>query len=190
MSKQHKRRLNVLSWVSPFVALALIAFLFTSSIGRASLRTVTRGVTGQPLICTVSSFYSIDTNEQTPGSIRIEGRGLATCKNDQGVSNEIPVSSVITARAVGNWANAGELTFSANSASFAIPRDLTQMQDVYEIKRYASDLNDRSAPMALFSGTQQGLVIEMRFTSTTQALSKIELTSMALHFDESAPTLD
>lgn len=184
MSQQQQQgRLNIVGWLSPVVAFALLAFLFTSSIGRTQDQTPT-------LICTISSFYSVDANEQISDTIRIEGRGLAVCRNDQGFSTDIPVSSVITARAVGDWTNAGEISFSGNSSSFVVPRDIGQMQDTYDIKPFASDLADQSAPTILFGGRRHDLMIEMRFSSSTQAFQKIDITSMSLHFDESAPTLD
>ena len=209
MSQHHERRherLSIISWASPFVAFALLAFLFTSSIGRTQDQTTNltdpraksflgsagshRAQSTQQLICTISSFYSIDANEQISDVIRIEGRGLATCKNDQGFSTDVPVSSVITARILGNWSNAGELSFSGNSSSFVIPREIAQMQDTFDIKPFASDLNDKSSPTIFFQGQRHDLMIEMRFSSSTQALQKIEMISMSIHFDETAPTLD
>lgn len=195
------RRLNVLSWLSPFVAIALVAFLFTSSIGQGqaprfsdtkakSFVDSAGSKTSHELICTISAFFSIDANEQVADTIRIEGRGLASCKNDQGFSTDVPVSAVVNARAMGNWANAGELSFSGNSSSFVIPREIGQLQDTYSIKPFASDLAEKATPTILFGGAQHDLMIEMKFSSTTQAFEKIEITSMSLHFDETAPTLD
>jgi hypothetical protein len=200
---QQQERWYVISWASPFVALLLLVLLLTSSIGQTqdqvpaltdarakSFLGGTRSRATQQMICNVSAFYSIDANEQVSDVIRIEGRGLATCKNDQGFATDVPVSTSMTARAVGNWANAGELSFSANSSSFVVPRELAQMQDSYSIKPYASDLNDKFTPTVLFGGEQHGLIIEMKFSSATQAFQRISIQSMTIHFDESAPTLD
>jgi len=186
-------RWNVLSWASPFVAISLMAFLFTSSIGQGqspSMNDSSRAKTSHEMICTISAFFSIDSNEQIASSIRIEGRGLATCKNDQGFSTDVPVSAVVNAKAMGSWSNAGELSFSGNSASFVIPREIGQLQDTYSIKSFASDLNDKTSPTLLFEGAQHDLMIEMKLSSTTHAFEKIEITGMNLHFDEAAPTLD
>ena len=183
-----QQRLNVLSWTSPFFAITLIAFLFTSSIGQG--QDPAKSKTSHELICTISAFFSIDANEQVADAIHIEGRGLASCKNDQGFSTDVPVSAIVNARAMGNWANAGELSFSGNSSSFVIPREIGQLQDTYAIKTFASDLSDKATPTILFGGAQHDLMIEMKFSSATQAFEKIEITSMSLHFDETAPTLE
>ena len=183
-------RLNVLSWASPLVAVALLAFLFTSSIGQTQGRSSKARAIEQPLICNISAFYSIDANAQVSDALQIEGRGLATCKNEQGFSTESPISVVISARALGSLTNAGELSLSGNSSSFVIGRELSQMQDRYELKPFASDFNDKSSPTLLFVGQEHQVIIEMHFTSATQAVRKLEIVSMAIHFDETAPTLD
>jgi hypothetical protein len=198
---------TLLSWLTPFVATGLVAFLFTSSIGQGQSKAFSRariksilnapnGMTATPqierqlMVCTISSFFSIDANEQVADTIHIEGRGLASCKSEQSETSEIPVFAVIDAKAVGRWANAGEISFSANSATFVIPRELAQIQDKYLVRALGSEVSDRTAPSLLVEGTQNGIVIEFRLSSSTEALRKLEITAMTLHFDENAPTLD
>lgn len=138
------------------------------------------------MICTISTFFSIDANEQVSGTMHIDGRGLASCKNAQGFTTEVPVFADLTVRAVGNWANAGELSFSANSSAFVIPREIGQIQDKYVLK----PLSGNNSKTLLFEGSSHDLVIEEKLTTATDALQKIEITGMSLRFDESAPTLD
>ena len=202
------KRWTILSWLSPVVAIALVGFLLTSSIGQTQTsaqaptftdnkvkslmggRATANNRSTAQMICTVSSFFSIDSNEQVNGTIHIEGRGLASCKNDQGFTTEVPVFADLEAKAVGNWANAGELSFSANSSSFIIPREIGQIQDRYTVKTFASDLADKTNPTVLFQGAQHDLVIDMKLSSATDAFQKIEMTGLTLRFDENAPTLE
>ena len=181
------KRWIVLSWISPFLAFGVVAFLFTSSIGQGSPSRSARSAS--QLICTVSSFFSIDANEQAAGTIHVEGRGLASCKNEQGFVTETPVFADLDARVVGNWANAGELSFSANSSSFVIPQEIAQIQDSYTPKTFGQEL-DRPSPTVLFEGAQHNLMIDMKLTTSTDAFQKLEITSLKLRFDENAPTLD
>lgn len=183
-----QNRWTVLSWTSPFLALALIVFLFTSSIGQG--QAPLRGRASQQLICTISSFFSIDAGEQVSGVLEIEGRGLANCKNDQGFSTDVPISATLSARATRDLTNAGELSFSGNSSSFVVNREIGQLQDTFVVKPYVSDVNDKSTPTVVFEGAHHDLIMEMKFSSTTDAFQKIQVTNLALHFDENAPTLE
>jgi hypothetical protein len=173
------------------IALAAAAFLLTASIGQGqSPRAAANGAVSQQLICTISAFFSVDSDEHLAGPLQIEGRGLASCKNDQGFRTDLPVSLLLQARAVGDWTNAGELSFSANSSSFVIPREIAQLQDSYRVKSFASDFSDPSSPTLLVEGTEHDLIMDVRLSSSTAALQRIEIAGFTLGFDETAPTLE
>lgn len=184
---------SVMSWLSPFAALGLMGFLFTSSIGQGQIssafhRSRTVNPANLAFKCTLISFFSFDANEEVSDLIHIEGRGLATCRNAQGVSTEIPVDGDLEAIVTAPLANSGDLSFSANSAAFVVPREIGQLQDRFTVKTVVRDLSGQ--PTVLLQGAQQGLVIEMKFVSSTQTFRKIEVRALTLHFDETAPTID
>lgn len=139
------------------------------------------------MICSVSSFFSVDSNEQVGDRIKVEGRGLATCKNDQGFTTEVPIKTEIDAKVVGSWANAGELSFSANSSSFILSREIGQLQDVYRVKLFASEIEKSRY---FFEGTDHDVMMDVKLSSSTDALQKVQVQEMNIRIDENAPDLD
>lgn len=141
------------------------------------------------LTCQMSAFFSFDDSDNVGSILKTEGRGLLSCKNDQGFLTEMPVYADLDARVVQSLANSGELSFSANSSAFVIPREVSQLQDEYAVRPFSWNDPTASTPSLLFRGDKHDLVIEMKLNSSTQALSRIEITKMNLRFDDSAPTL-
>ncbi len=178
---EYANRWSLLSWISPLIALGLVAFLITSSVGHAA-------TTQQ--ICTLSSFFSFDSDTQATATIHIEGRGLATCRSDQGVVADIPVFADLEATVIAPLANSGELTFSSNSSAFVVPRELAQLQDRFTVRTYGFQSTHPDSPTMIFHGSQNDLVIQMKLTSSTQAFQKVSVKAITLRFDESAPTLE
>ncbi len=182
--------------VAPFAALSLLALVFTASVGRGQSDPAARRALGSrvergstDLTCQLSSFFSFDGSDNVGATLRTEGRGLLTCKNDQGFTTELPVFADLEARVTQNIANSGELSFSANSSAFIIPREVSQLQDRYDVRPFSWNDPASSNPALLFRGDKHDLVIEMKLTSSTQALNRIEITRLNLRFDDSAPTL-
>ncbi|RYZ69120.1 MAG: hypothetical protein EOP05_15310 [Proteobacteria bacterium] len=189
-------RWNLLSWTSPVVALGLFVLLFTASVGQGQSDPQARRILGSGiergstnLICSMSTFFSFDSSDNVGDLIKSEGRGLVNCKNDQGFATEVPVYADLEARVVQTMRNTGELSFSGNSAAFVIPRELGQLQDEYEVRPFSWNDPASQNPNVLFRGLQHDLVIEMKLSSSTQALSRIEVTRITLRFDETAPDL-
>ena len=183
------RNWGLVSWATPFIALVLTAILLSSSIGRGQGRDGARSPTGQ-MVCTISSFFSFDANDGLRDILVSEGRGLANCRNDQGFATEFPVSMSFEAAVVGSIANSGELSFSANSAPFTVSREVSQLQDKFEIRTYARASVARSAPALLLRGLAHDLAIQMSLATSTDAFEKIQLRSLTVAFDENAPTLE
>jgi hypothetical protein len=189
--------LNLLSWPSPVVAFGLFVLLFSASVGRGQAdpqarralgAAVERGTTD--LVCSMSTFFSFDGSDNIGDILRTEGRGLVNCRNDQGFSTEIPVYADLEARVVSAMSNKGELSFSGNSSAFVIPREVGQIQDRYEVRPFS--WNDPAAqnPTVLFRGLRHDLVIEMKLSSSTQALQHIEVTALRLRIDDTAPDFE
>lgn len=141
------------------------------------------------LTCQLSAFFSFDGSDNIGDILKTEGRGLLNCKNDQGFSTELPVFADLDAKVVATLANSGELSFSANSSAFVIPREVNQLQDHYDVRPFSWNDPASQTPALLFRGDKHDLVIEMKMNSSTQALNRIEITGLTLRFDDSAPTL-
>lgn len=143
-------------------------------------------IDGAQMICTLSLFFSFDGTDKVGPQLAAEGRGLATCENDQGFTTELPVHAALKAEPLGEFVNTGELSFSANSSAFVVPRELNQIQDFYKIRTYASNYGPTNT--VVFRGGSHDLVIEMKLSTATQAFQKVKLNSLSLSFDENAPS--
>lgn len=179
----------LISWTAPFVALLCLVFLVFSSVSHGRELKSSRSTRGQ-MICTVSSFFSFDANDRVKDTVLVEGRGLANCRNDQGYTLEFPVATTFEAVVTGSMVNAGELSFSANTAPFVVSRELSQLQDRFEIRSYSQTASTAGATVILLRGTHHDLAMQMKLTTTTGAFENIQLRSLSVRFDENAPTLD
>lgn len=184
---------------SPLVAFSLLAFLFAASPGVGQIRAESSPSptmelpdrAPSQLMCSISAFFSFDQDDIAGVEGSIEGRGLATCTNDQGFQTELPVAAVVDASVAKDLTNAGEVAFSANTSLFVVPRDVHQIEDQYEIRHFSWTANQPSnEPLVVFRGTRHDLVIETKFASQTGGLDKIEIKSIRFRFDDAAPTLE
>lgn len=141
------------------------------------------------LVCSMSAFFSVESGDAVVPVSDLDGRGLISCTTDQGFSTEYPVLFDLKAELPPGVLKNGEITFSGNSSSFVVPRDIGQIEDSYRIR--VLDLEQRlNKPMTLvLRGKKHDLVIEMKFTSQIANQAPIKVRTLSLHFDDSAPDL-
>jgi hypothetical protein len=146
------------------------------------------------LICTLSAFFSTDLSPHLHSKsknerLRLEGRGLISCKNDQGFSTELPVLADLEAKFPEPPALESEFSFSGNSSPFVVSGDINKVHDRYHAQSRSWLKKNPTTPALLFRGMRHDLVMEMTLTSPLPGLSRLEVTGMRLHFDDSAPDL-
>jgi hypothetical protein len=155
------------------------------------------------LTCELSAFFSMDPAEQVGVEVTLDGRGLMTCRNDQGFSTEFPVMADLGVLVPKGTVQTSEFTLSANSESFIIPQDISQLQDTYSIHSATAENADRATPTHLslapgaaafnqplrLDGKNHELVIELRLTTRSQPISGLRVTTLNIRFDDSAPDL-
>lgn len=142
------------------------------------------------LVCELSAFFSVEPEDRLGQTASLDGRGLMSCQTQQGFTSETPVMIDLTAEIPRGLPTTGEITFSANSTAFVIPRDVSQAQDTYTLRSLARMPASLEAPSTLlFRGDKNDLAIELDLTSTTPGLESLNIKAMRLHFDESAPDL-
>jgi hypothetical protein len=141
------------------------------------------------LVCSLSLFLSFDSNDVIGNVAHIEGRGLTTCRNAQGFTTDAPVFADIDATVKG-VVPSGESSFSINASTFVIPREIGQINDVFDTRDFSWTDRTKADPTLVFRGRRNDLVLETKLTSATTQLSQIEIQSMRLRFDESAPDFD
>ena len=141
------------------------------------------------LICSMSIFFSFDSDEVISDHAHVEGRGLTSCKSEQGFSIDTPIYADLEIKLSGPVAP-GETTFSANSEKFVIPREIAQIDDRFEARKFSWTDHSKMQPTILFRGLRHDLAVEMKLSSTTTRLEKISFDSMRVRFDESAPDLE
>jgi hypothetical protein len=148
------------------------------------------------LICTLSAFFSTDLSAHVHSRakakeerIRLEGRGLISCKNDQGFSTELPVLVDLDAKFPEPPALESEFSFSGNTSPFVVSGDINKVHDRYHSQTHSWLKKSPTTPAFLFRGMRHDLVMEMTLTSPLPGLSKLEATGLRLHFDDSAPDL-
>jgi hypothetical protein len=143
------------------------------------------------LICTMSSFFSIDPDEIVDSKAIFDGRGLLSCRNDQGFTTELPVLVDVSAEFVGSQRAQGEIAVSGNSSPFVIPRDVNQLQDAYVVRTppvaTVAATNEASDASLLLRGLRNDLVMELKLNSQASDLKSLKITSLRLRFDETAP---
>jgi hypothetical protein len=155
------------------------------------------------LVCSMSLFFSVDPDDsllQNGGATKLDGRGLMSCKNDQGFTSELPILADVEAdlpktlrkvtTASGDNSVPSEVSFSANSSSFVIPREVNQIYDVYNVRTFSWDKSPGPGEVSLtFRGTRNDLVVGMKLNSRSANLSELKVKSLRLSFDDQAPDL-
>lgn len=143
------------------------------------------------LMCTISAFFSTQPENRMGLASRIDGRGLLSCRNDQGFQTEAPVQLDLEAAWPSDLQSGGEIAFSGNTSVFVVPREISQIQDHYTVREFERDAKPSSSvPAVLFKGRRHDVVIEMRLTSQTARLNDVRVKALGLRFDESAPDLN
>lgn len=162
------------------------------------------------LVCTMSLFFSMDredrfdarlVSKQNPHVAELDGRGLLSCKNDQGFTTETPVLADLEAdlppltRTPASESFAatapGEISFSANTDPFVVPREVNQIYDVYNVREFSWQKPAASSGVSLtFRGGRNDLVIGMKMNSRTSNLTGLKIKSLRLSFDDDAPDLN
>ena len=172
-------------------AVGLTGLFFAQAIAFAPAGAEMRQPRTSDLVCSLSAFFSTDPADRFATHVRLDGRGLVSCRNDQGFSSEFPVVVDVEADVPeGLLKKPGEVSFSGNTAPFVVPREAGQLQDEYEIRPYGwNQKMDPTSPEVLFRGRRHDLVIQMKLTSQTSALAGLNVTKLRLHFDETAPDL-
>lgn len=141
-----------------------------------------------PLICTLSAFFSGDAGNFVPSQMKLEGRGILSCKNDGGFSTELPVEGSIDVDARQAPKEGTEVTISGNSAPFVLTREVNQIQDTYAAREQTSGSSQKD-PSYLLSGNKTDTLIDLKISSKTSPIAMLRVKSMHLKTDESAPTL-
>ncbi|MES2855483.1 MAG: hypothetical protein V4692_06460 [Bdellovibrionota bacterium] len=137
------------------------------------------------LVCSLSMFFSFDADDVVGNVVHIEGRGLTTCKNDQGFSTEAPVFADLDAKIDGQLIP-GETAFSANASTFVIPREIGQIADVYETRSFSWNEN-KAEPVAVLRGRKHDLVLELKLNSVTSTIELLNVEGVRIRFDDTAP---
>ena len=155
------------------------------------------------LVCSMSLFFSVDPDDRllhNGGTTKLDGRGLMSCKNDQGFTSELPILADLEAdlpkslKAVnaveGDDTVTTEVSFSANSSPFVIQREVSQIYDVYNVRTFSWDKAPVGGEVALtFRGNRNDLVVGMKIASRSSNLTGMKIKSLRLSFDDQAPDL-
>ena len=147
------------------------------------------------LVCSMSAFFTIDPEEVFRSRVHIlDGRGLINCKNDQGFSTELPVMVEADLTVPETLTSHGDIAISLNTSPFVIPREVSQIQDVYLTKQFASfgetgGSEKHPDPQMLVRGLRHDLLIELKLTSKTSTIAGLKLTNLRLKIDDDAPDL-
>jgi hypothetical protein len=148
------------------------------------------------LVCSMNAFFSVDASDHAlkkMGKIALEhidGRGLLTCQNDQGFTTEYGIVADMDVEFQSG--KTSSFAISAETQPFVIPREVSQIHDVYSIRNALTESANplrlpASKPVILFRGREHDLLFEMNFTSRNQDLSTFKVNRLSLRFDDSAP---
>jgi hypothetical protein len=147
------------------------------------------------LVCSMSAFFTINPEEVFRSRAHIlDGRGLIVCKNDQGFTTELPVM-LEADLLVPDWPTShGDVAISLNTSPFVVPRETSQLQDVYLTKQFATfgetgGSDTHAEPQTLMRGLRHDLLIELKLTSKTSSIAGVRLTNLRLKIDDDAPDL-
>ncbi len=184
------RRTTIWTLLGSFAFFALIALMLGASTARTETNVQVNQSTERALVCTLSSFFSFDRDDLVGDTVRIGGRGLLECRNDEGFSMEEPIVADLVAKVRGELPE-GEIALSGNSSAFVIPRDQGQLQDLYRSRDFGwtAKMNDKERKL-VFRGVANDLVIELNLTSINSPLVELEVESLRLRYDDTAPDLD
>ncbi|MEK7358155.1 MAG: hypothetical protein AAB250_17040 [Bdellovibrionota bacterium] len=175
---------TVWTLVGSFVFCGLIAVM----LGASTAHTETNE--SKALVCTASFFFSFDRFEVIGDTARVNGRGLLSCKNDEGFSLEEPVIGDLEVKVKGGLPE-GEIALSGNTSTFVIPREPTQLQDLYRTRDFAWTAKSAGGEQRLvFRGVTNDLVIDMRLTSNNAPNVEFEVETLRLRYDDAAPNLN
>jgi hypothetical protein len=144
------------------------------------------------LVCTMSAFFSVDRAEQTKKSSQLDGRGLVSCKTDQGFNTEFPVRVDLRANLPEElFEREGEIAFSANSAPFVVAHETAMTGERLENRPYSWLASDGSPEerTLFFRGDRSDISIELKLASRGVPLSGANFTSLQLRSDDEAPDL-
>jgi hypothetical protein len=177
-----------ISWMIPAVLAAVLLSVGAARTAEGQARNVDTERKPSQLVCSLSLFLSFQSADVIGNTVHIEGRGLTSCRNDQGFTTEAPVFADVDAKLIGPAA-AGETAFSMNSSAFVIPRELNQITDIYETRDFSWSSANKETPTILFRGRQHDLVLEAKLASVTTSIRQLQIESMRIRFDESAPDL-
>jgi hypothetical protein len=193
---------RVLLYISDIAVLALITFLSSISWGSQTLSAVTQGEARSQMVCSLSSFFSLTSEDalsknQERGPRTLDGRGILSCHSDQGFASEIPVRLTLTAEIPPSLAKQPEIAISGNTSNFVVTQEASQMEDNYIVRdglRSPSSLSTTSpAEVILFRGERHGVTIEMKLTSqkaiSGAALSDLKVSGLKVRFDDEAPDI-
>ena len=193
---------RVALYISDFAVLALITFLSSISWGSQTLSAVTRGEARAQMVCSLSSFFSLTSEDalsknQERGPRTFDGRGILSCHSEQGFASETPVQLSLTAEIPSSFAKQPEIAISGNTSDFVVPREASQMEDNYIVRDGLRSPSSQSATspaeVILFRGEQHGVTIEMTLTSqkaiSGASLSDLKVSGLKIKFDDEAPDI-
>ena len=193
-------------WILPLISdvLALLAITFLSSIswGALSVSAVTSAEARSQMVCSMSAFFSFTSEDalsknQERGPRILDGRGLLSCRSDQGFASEIPIQLSLTAELPTSVQKLSEIAISGNTSSFVLPQEASQMEDTYVVRdglrAPAAESILSSGAVVLFRGEHHGVTIEMKLTSqkamTGGTISDLKVSGLRVRFDEEAPDI-
>jgi len=158
----------------------------------------------EELVCTLSAFFSIGPENQFQRRATLDGRGLVSCQSSQGFTTELPILADLDVELPrGIPAGSGEITVSANSSAFVVPRETVQLQDRYRVQenprarqgghaRAPSShvgRDETSRPTLLLRGKTHDLMIELELNSPNPFVAEMRIREMRLRSDDAAPDL-
>lgn len=153
----------------------------TKAATQAADTQITRGERSQ-LVCTLSSFLSFDPVARIAPLKSLNGRGLLSCRNENGFKTEYPVLADLN---IDMQVPASATFYSLDSRPFVVPREIGQIQDVYKSRSSGEKIEKEP----LLHGRANELVISLKVTSHQASEAPLHITSLRLRFDESAPDL-
>ena len=174
--------------LSTLIVLALLSTTLATS--RAASEDSPQRV--KDLVCTLSAFFSVDRAERArKESAVIDGRGLVTCKTDQGFNTEFPIRADLVANVPDELFSGGEIAFSANSSPFVIPYEASLVGDRFSSRPYSwlASSSSEDERTLLFRGEKSDLSIELKLAARGIPLDGIGFTSLRLRSDDEAPDL-
>lgn len=156
----------------------------------------------EEMVCTLSAFFSIDPEDKFQHQATLDGRGLVSCQSSQGFTTELPILADLDVELPrGIPTGSGEITVSANSSAFVVPREMVQLQDRYRVqedsrarKRGHAQApsprawgNETSRPTLLLRGKAHDLMIGLELNSPNPLMAELKIREMRLRSDEAAP---